>query len=159
MILLKSLIVLLLLIIIAQIIKSGWFTRLFNGTLDRDREGFKNLAVDEVNSYYDTNIANDLRSEFSSHEPVMQNTVKLPVELGGEMSPAIGAGKLAPSQRVQGEAREKQRLEESQTIGKHKEVSDNALDMNFLKGEMDALVKLGNEAQVISENFKNISSK
>ena len=157
MILLKSLIVLLLLIIIAHFIKTGWFTRLWNGELDREREGFKNLAVDEVNSYYDTNIADDLRSEFSPHIPAMQNTVKLPTELGGELAPAVGAGKLAPSQRIQGEAREKQQLEETETIGKHKEVSDNALDMNYLKGEMDELVKLGNEAKVISENFKNIA--
>ena len=157
MILLKSLIVLLIIIIIAHFVKTGWFTRFFNGTLDRDREGFHNLAVDEINSYYDSNIADELRSEFSPHIPAMQNTVQLPPELGGELAPAIGAGKLAPSQRIQGEAREKQHYEETQTIGKHKELSDNALDMNFLKGEMDALVKLGNEAQVINENFKNIS--
>jgi len=154
MILLKSLIVLLIIIIIAHFIKSGWFTRLKNW--DSDREGFNNLAVDEVNSYYDTNIADDLRSEFSPHVPAMQNTVQLPPQLGGELAPAIGSGKLAPSQRIQGEAREKQRMEEAQTIGNHKEVSDNALDMNYLKGEMDTLVKLGNEAQLINENFKNI---
>jgi len=142
---------------IAQIIKSGWIARFFKWSSDIEREGFKNLAVDEVNSYYNANIADDLRSESSPHIPSMQNTVKLPVELGGEMSPAIGVGKLAPSQRIQGEARDEQRLEETQTIGKHKEVSDNALDMNFLKGEMDVLVKLSNEAQIISENFKNIS--
>ncbi len=155
MILLKSLIVLLVLIIIAQFIKAGWIKKIWDK--DWSREGFHNLAVDKVNSYYDTNIADDLKSEFSPHVPAMQNTVQLPTELGGELAPAIGAGKLAPSQRIQGEAREKQRLEETQTIGNHKEVSDNALDMNYLKGEMDALVKLGNEAKVISENFKNIS--
>ena len=157
MILLKSLIVLLLLIMIAHLIKIGWFTRLLNGKLDRDREGFKNLAVDEVNSYYDTNIADDLRGDFLPYIPDMQNTVQLPPQLGGELSPAIGAGKLAPSQRIQGEAREQQQLEESETIGNHKEVSDNALDMKYLKGEMDELLKLGNEAKVISENFKNIA--
>ena len=154
MILLKSLIVLLIIIIIAHFIKSGWFTRLMNW--DSDREGFNNLAVDEVNSYYDTNIADDLRGDFSPHVPAMQNTVQLPPQLGGELAPAIGSGKLAPSQRIQGEASEKQRIEEAQTIGNHKEVSDNALDMNYLKGEMDILIKLGNEAQLINENFKNI---
>ena len=157
MILLKSLIVLLLIIIIAHLIKADWFKKFWNNRMDSDREGFKNLAVDEVNSYYDTNIADDLRSEFSPHEPAMQNTVQLPPQLGGELAPAIGVGKLAPSQRIQGEAREKQRLEETETIANHKEVSDNALDMKYLKGEMDTLIKLGNEAKAISENFKNIS--
>ena len=157
MILLKSLIGLLLLIMIAQIIKSGWIARFFKWSSDIEREGFKNLAVDEVNSYYDTNIADDLRGDFLPYIPDMQNTVQLPPQLGGELSPAIGAGKLAPSQRIQGEAREQQQLEESETIGNHKEVSDNALDMKYLKGEMDELLKLGNEAKVISENFKNIA--
>lgn len=157
MILLKSLIVLLIIIIIVHYIKTGWFTRFFNGTLDTEREGFNNLAVDEINSYYDSNIADELRSEFSPHIPAMQNTVQLPPELGGELAPAIGRGKLAPSQRIQGEAREKQHYEETQTVGKHKELSDNALDMNYLKGEMDALVKLDNEAQVINENFQKYS--
>jgi hypothetical protein len=157
MILLKSLIVLLLLIIIAHFMKTGWFTRLWNKELDRDREGFKNLAVDEVNSYYDINIADDLRGDFSPHVPAMQNTVQLPPQLGGELAPAIGSGKLAPSQRIQGEARDNQQREETETIGNHKEVSDNALDMNYLKGEMDELVKLSNEAKIISENFKSIA--
>ncbi len=151
MILLKSLIVLLLLIIVAHFVKMGWGNK-----RDSDREGFRNIDVDEVNTYYDKNIADDLDSgNTGAKPPALQNTLAL---MGGEMSTPVGSTQLAPSQKVQGLAKKQQEEEESQSIGKHKELADSALDMNYLKGQMDELVRLGNEAQVINENFKNISN-
>ena len=149
MILLKSLIVLLFLILVFHFIKKGWGNK-----KDSDKEGFQNQDVDEISAYYDTNIAQDLEAENSPHLPVMQPAVA--PTYGGEMAPPIGLGKLNPSQKVQGEAKEAQRLEESQTIGKHKEVADKALDVNYLKVQMDELLKLENEAQIVNENFKNM---
>lgn len=146
MILLKSLIVLLLLLIIAHIIKVGW------GKRKSKIEGFENEKVDEINSYYNSNIANDLEFPNSLNVPVVQNTV-----LGGELAPAIGVNTLTPSQKVHSEAKMQQMHDENKTVGKHKKVSDNALNMNYLKGQMDELVKLGNEAQIINENFKSIA--
>jgi hypothetical protein len=145
MILLKSLIVLLLLLIIAHIVKVGWGKK-------TQKEGFENEKVDEINSYYNSNIANDLESPNSLNVPVVQNTV-----LGGELAPAIGVNTLTPSQKVHSEAKMQQMHDENKTVGKHKKVSDNALNMNYLKGQMEELVKLGNEAQIINENFKSIA--
>jgi len=153
MILLKSLIVLLLLVIIAHFIKKGWGDKK-NKNFDDGMEGFSNLEVDEINSSYDVNIANDLEKERGPH---MQNIMKQPAFFGGEMAAPIGIGQLTPSQRVQEQAMAEQREEEEKTVGQHKEVADNALNMQYLKDQMDELVKLGNEAKVIDENFKNIA--
>jgi hypothetical protein len=144
MILLKSLIILLLLLIIAHFIKVGW------GNKRDGREGFQELA--EINSYFNPNIANDLESKNLPDEIVLPRTV----ELGGELAPPIGPHNLSAAQKAQKEALTQQSEEEENTVGEHKKASDNALQMNYLKGQMDELVKLGNEAQVINENFRSI---
>jgi hypothetical protein len=149
MILLKSLIILLILIIIAHFVKKGWVTKKNTGP-----EGFQNQEVDSITDYYSINIANDLEAVNSPHQLVMQPPVA--TSYGGELAPPIGVGKLTPSQKVQGEAKDAQRQEESQTIDNHKEVADKALDMNYLKEQMDELLRLGNEAELINENFKNM---
>ena len=143
MLLLNSLIVLLFLLIIAHFIKIGWGNKK-NKDFDYGLEGFSNLEVDEVNSYY------DLEKEQGPH---MQNIMKQPAFFGGEMAPPIGLGQLTPSQKVQERANNEQRQEEEKTVGQHKEVADNALNMQYLKDQMDELVKLGNEAKVIDDNF------
>jgi len=141
MILLKSLIILLLLLIIAHFIKVGW------GNKRDGREGFQELA--EINSYFNPNIANDLESK---NLPDITRRV----ELGGELAQPIGPNNLSAAQKAQKEALTQQSEEEENTVGEHKKASDNALQMNYLKGQMDELIELGNEAQVINENFKSI---
>jgi len=132
MLLLNSLIVLLFLLIIAHFIKIVW------GKKEKDGlEGFANLEVDEINSDYDVTIANDLEKG----EP---STKQLAV-FGGEMAPPIGKGHLTPSQKVQAQAKTTQKQEEEQIVGQHKEAADNALNMQYLKDQMDKLVKLSNE--------------
>jgi len=149
MILLKSLIIFLLLLIIAHFIKK------LSKEKKSNIEGFANADVDEINSYFDSNIASDLESEDMPHQMIVQNTVKLPPELGGELAPSIGSGKMPASQKVQLQAQQQQSIEEDQIVKKHKNASDKALDMNYLKSQMDELVKLGNEAQLIKEDFQN----
>ena len=150
MILLKSLIIFLFLLIIAHFIK-----KVSGQKKKTDIEGFANVDVDEINSYYDSNIASDLESENMPHQMIVQNTVQLPPELGGELAPSIGPGKMPASQKVQLQAQIEQTAEEEKTVGKHKKASDKALDMNYLKAQMDELVKLSNEAQMIKEDFQN----
>lgn len=133
MVLLKSLIVLLLLIIIVHFIKIGWGNKK-NKDFTYGLEGYANL-------------------EKESDEII----IKQPEFFGGEIAPPIGIGKLTPSQNNQKTAIMEQTQEEKKTHGQHKEVADNALNIQYLKEQMDELVKLDNEAQVINENFKNMA--
>ena len=137
MILLKSLIFLLLVLIIAHLIK------VYFGKKKSETEGFQ---VDEINSNFNKNIANDLESK----------SVEMPPVLGGELAAPVGPTVLSPAQKAQAQAQMEQSEEEENTVGKHKEASDEVIKMNYLKGQMDELLKLSNEAQEIKENFKNI---
>jgi hypothetical protein len=126
MILLKTLIVLLLCLIVAHIVKMGWQNK------DWEREAFQN------NSYLDS------ESTVSQREAVPQRASNIG---GGEMAAPVGTGQLAPSQKKQAEAKNKQQTEEDQTIGNHKEA---AFDMNNIKKMMDDLTNLSDQAQSIN---------
>ena len=147
MILLKSLIFLLLVLIVAHLIK------VYFGKKKSETEGFK---VNEINSFFDENIANDLEQNNVPHQALIKRSVQMPPVLGGELAPPVGPSVLPPAQKAQAQAQMEQATEEENTVGKHKEASDEAIKMNYLKGQMDELLKLSNEAKEINENFKNI---
>ena len=129
MILLKTLIVLLLCLIVAHIVKMGWQNK------DWEREAFQN------NSYLDSESTVPQRVQAPALPQRASNIG------GGEMAAPVGTGQLAPSQKKQAEAKNKQQTEEDQTIGNHKEA---AFDMNNIKKMMDDLTNLSDQAQSIN---------
>ena len=161
MILLKSLIVILFLLIISHLFKFGFGTKkekAYDGYNGFNRyEGYENLGGNANGMGANANGmgANGMGMGMGMG---MEGATTIESSLmGGEIASPVGAGQLAPSQKVQEKAKEAVRQEKVEILDEHKELADNALNMKYLKTQMDELQQLGNQAQVINENFKNLS--
>ena len=151
MILLKSLIVLLLILIIAQL-----YRYLYN-----DKEGFRQIDLYPIAQ--GENISNELESgtaQAPAQAPAhaQDNQIQYASEYSSDQDGAPvwngAVGVPSPSQKAQNKAIVQKTQKEDKTIEDHKRVSNKSLDMNKLEGQIKELLNLGEQATKINESFK-----
>jgi hypothetical protein len=149
MILLKSLIVLLLILIIAQLYRYLY------------KEGFRQIDLYPIAQ--GENISNELESgtaqaQAQSQAQAQDNQVQYASEYSSDQDGAPvwngAVGVLSPSQKAQNKAIVQKTQKEDKTIEDHKRVSNKSLDMNKLEGQIKELLNLGEQATKINESFK-----
>jgi hypothetical protein len=133
MILLKSLIVLLLALIIAQIYKSGWGR-------EKNREGFQ-----ETTDLYPLVQGEDISYELSASSAP---TIATPTIA----TPTIATPTIAESasQKAQAKALTEKTNEEDKTIADHKRALNNSFDMSEVEDQIKELIHLSDQAKEIT---------
>ena len=121
MILLKSLIVLFLILIIAQLIKMGW------GAKNKQLEGFDQFEIYPIAP--DENIADELESnsQIQSNSHIQSQ-----------------------SQKAQASAQAQKANDENNTIKDHKRAMNNSQDMSKLDSQIKELLTLSEQAKQIN---------
>lgn len=161
MILLNSLIIVLILLILAQLYKSYYKHR------SGSEEGFRQLYQQhELFPIAEgENISNALESR--SYSDIMAPNVPLYASEfiqdyalieGNDISAPASAPAMSASQKAQLKANLQKTGEEAATLGQHKRIMNNALDMDKLKHQIKELMDLSDEAKKINESFTSMQT-
>ena len=151
MILLKSLIVILILLILAQLYKSYYKS-------SNTQEGFRQLY--QQNELFPVaegeNISNVLESRSSNDILAPNMPLYAPDSIQGYAlieNTDDGLATMSASQKAQLKANLQKTGEETATIGQHKRIMNNALDMDKLENQIKELLSLSDQAKQINEDL------